>query len=475
MFGLIEQDLKNIQSKIDNQSNYLDTNFFTTDSGQIKTLRDVSFSANHSIRYYAQLSNKIDTISKHALSDGMDSYFLTMTLDGFYRDLHRGDYRRFNAFSEQKQKDILKYVPDGEVYGEVRQKMEAKKVLSVKDLYNILNYQTKRFFKSGAFQRLKKANKKYMYIRTVEPHKDGIPHFHMMLFIPKEFEDIFKKYFMKCYPAPRNAKVKSDLSKREQLKFPNLNDDDMISFQANIKDSAAYIMKYILKSFMDVKNQKEIDYIQAWYIKHRITRCVTSQTLIPQWIYQKVAMFENDWFHLSDMKLDKFHHCEWSHEDNYFHFIDNWSGREILYQYGLLQVLWNDRILKEYGTVKEKKLKSNIYDKTPTTWTKKDKPIPTFLNDVLIGHYFKGKNTFFKDNISPDFKSDYQLLNYYQSLDIETVNLQHYGYVKNCCIDRGLIQDKKSNLNEYISFDFKKEIKGLLKQCFVSLMLKTSA
>lgn len=437
MFGLTNHDLKNIQSKIDNQSNYLDTNFFTTDSGQIKTLRDVSFSANHSLRYYAQLSNKIDTISKHALSEGMDGYFLTMTLDGFYRDLYQGDYRRFNAFSDEKQKEILKYVPDGEVYGEVRQKIQAQKTLSVKDLYNILNYQTKRFFMSYAFKKLKKEKKRYMYIRTVEPHKDGVPHFHMMLFIPKEYQDIFKQYFIKCYPAPRNAEL-----------IPGTN--DIQGFQSEIIDSAAYIMKYILKSFMDVKNQKEIDYIQAWYIKHRITRCVTSQTLIPQWIYQKVAMFENDWFHLSDMKLDKFHHCEWSHEDNYFHFIDNWSGREIMYQYGLLQVLWNDRVLKEYGTVKEKKLKTNIYDKTPIKWTKKPKSIPIFLDDVLIGTYFKGKNFLFKDNISPDLKSDYQLLDYYQSLDVEIVNLQHYGHVKNVMIDRGLLDEHKQNLNDYL-------------------------
>ncbi|MDQ1433175.1 MAG: hypothetical protein QG634_545, partial [Patescibacteria group bacterium] len=172
MFGLTKNDLKAIQKKLDFQSDYLDDNFFTTSSGQIKTLRDVSFSANHSLRYYAQLSNKIDTMTKTSMSQGLHSCFLTMTLDGYFRDLLHGDYTRFDALSEYDKKIALQSVPSSEILGEVLQKIEARKTLTVKDLYNILNHQTKRYLQSYAFKKLKKSGQEYMYIRTVEPHKD---------------------------------------------------------------------------------------------------------------------------------------------------------------------------------------------------------------------------------------------------------------------------------------------------------------
>ncbi len=437
MFGLNKNDLKIIQNKVDNQSDYLDNNYFTTSSGQIKTLRDVSFSANHSERYYAQLSNKIDTMTKTAISIGLHSCFLTMTLDGYFRDLLHGDYRRFNKLSDEDKEIALKSVPNSEALGEVRQKIKAKLQLTIKDLYNILNHQTNTYLKSGAFQALKKANKKYMYIRTVEPHKDGVPHFHMMLYIPLEHVEHFKKFFVKSYPAPQNAK-----------KAPN--SDDLKGFQIDIRDTTAYIMKYILKSFMDVKKQKDIDYIQAWYIKHRIMRCVTSRALIPQWVYQKAFIFENDWFHLTDLMNDPHNHCEWSQEDNYFYFIDNYTDRELIYSFGVFQVVYNNRVIKEVGEPKEKNIKTKVYDKTPKEWTKKElSPVPIFDDNQQLGYFNKGKTTLFKDCISPVYKTDYELVQYYQGLDITSCNLQHYAYVRNHMIDRGLISsDLKMNINE---------------------------
>ncbi|MFT7002822.1 MAG: hypothetical protein ACJAWW_000155 [Sulfurimonas sp.] len=162
MFGLTKNDLKTIQNKLDNQSKYLDNNYFTTSSGQVKTLKDVSYSANHSVRYYAQLNNKIDTMTKTAFTQGLHSSFLTMTLDGYFRDLLHGDYTRFDNLSIEDKKIALQSVPSSEALGEVRQKIELRLTLTIKDLYNILNHQTKRYLKSYAFKKLKKQNVNYM-------------------------------------------------------------------------------------------------------------------------------------------------------------------------------------------------------------------------------------------------------------------------------------------------------------------------
>ena len=44
--------------------------------------------------------------------------------------------------------------------------------------------------------------------------------------------------------------------------------------------------------------------------------------------------------------------------------------------------------------------------------------------------------------------SDMQLYLYFNDLDPINCNYQHYFYVKNLCIDRGLIEDEKVSLNE---------------------------
>lgn len=438
MFGLTKNDLKTVQNKVDSQSSYLDNNYFTTSSGQVKTLKDVSYSANHSVRYYAQLNNKIDTMTKFAISQGLHSCFLTMTLDGYFRDLLYGDYTRFDKLSDKEKFIALQSVPSNEKHGEVRQKIEARKELTIKDLYNILNHQTSRFQQSYSFKKLKKQNENYMYIRTVEPHKDGVPHFHVMLYIPFEHIKQFKKDFIKSYPAPQNRRIKD--SKKYVVDY-NIDDVDLESFQTDIKDTTAYVMKYILKSFMDVKNQKKIDYIQAWYIKHRIMRCVTSRSLVPQWVYQLAYAFESDWFHLTDLMKDKNNHVEWSKEDNYFYFIDNHTGRELIYQYGKYQVVYEDRIIKEIGSVREKNINVKVYDKTPTKWTKKESPIPTYQDDNLIAYFVKD-NGFKSINKKPYQMKNYQLRQYFESIDINTVNPAHYAVTHNLLIDRGLINSE---------------------------------
>jgi hypothetical protein len=451
VYGLTKFDLKLVREKIVKQKDFLEDVSFTTPSGQTKTLLDVSFSANHSVRYYAQLSNKIDTISKHALIARLHSYFLTITLDGIFRDFIKGDYRRFDLLSDDDRIKLLKSVPDNEINGYIRSLIISRSVLSVRDLYNVLIFQTKNFFKSYAFKKLKKSGKQYMFVRTVEPHKDGVPHFHMMLWIPEEFSEVFKRSFIASYPAPRNAVLKKDLYAKEKIKFQDLKDDDMIAFQTNIKDSTAYIMKYIIKTFRNVQKNDDMDYLQAWYVKHRIMRCVTSRSVVPQWVYKLAYPFESDWFHLTDHLKDPTNFCEWSKEDNYFYFNETRTGRELIYTHGVLEVVYGDIVVKRLGEVKLKNSRSKYYDKIPKKWKSSlALPAKVYNNDDLIGLYKNNQFTFFRNNV-PDYMKDYQLLNYFNNLDLDTCNLQHFGYVKNCMIKRGLYLGDLVSLN-YFNF-----------------------
>ena len=54
---------------------------------------------------------------------------------------------------------------------------------------------------------------------------------------------------------------------------------------------------------------------------------------------------------------------------------------------------------------------------------------------------------------------DLRLYKYFQHIDnkIDTINLQHYGLVKNECIKRGLLSGEQISLNQY-NTDFNIEV-----------------
>ena len=78
------------------QRDYLDNHNFTTATGQVKSLLDVSFSANHSKRYYSEIINKINTINDIIAMEETQyqSIFITVTLDGYFRDFLKGNFSR---------------------------------------------------------------------------------------------------------------------------------------------------------------------------------------------------------------------------------------------------------------------------------------------------------------------------------------------------------------------------------------------
>jgi hypothetical protein len=381
----------------------------------------------------------------------LSSNFLTMTLDGIFRDFKRGDYTRYDLLSDEDRIKLLKSVPNNAINGYIRTLILSRVALSVHDLYNVLMFQTKNFFQSYAFKKLKKSGKQYMFVRTVEPHADGVPHLHMMLWIPEEFVEVFKRSFIASYPAPRNSVKKKDLHFKEknEYKYRELNDDDMISFQTNIRNSTAYIMKYIVKTFRNVQKNEDIDYLQAWYVKHRIMRCVTSRSVVPQWVYKLAYPFESDWFHLTDHIKDPTNFCEWSKEDNYFYFHESRTGRELIYTHGVLEIVYGDLVIKRIGEVKLKNVQKKYFEKIPKKWKPRPAPpVKVYYDDSLIGSYKNNQISLFRNNV-PDYMKDYQLIQYFNNLDIETCNLHHYAYVNNCMINRGLLVGDILSLNDY--------------------------
>lgn len=429
-YGLSSHDLKYCRDKIDGQKSYLSNNHFHTSTGQVKSLLDVSFSANISERYYSQLSNKINTMSDLAKSQNLKPVFLTITLDGFFRGLLTANYSKWDRLSEIEKFEYLRHIPNNEVHGFLRDKIKERIKFTIKDCYNVLAFQWYRYSSGYAFKKIKKDGKQFIYLKAAEPHKDGVPHFHVLLWIPETFFESFKKDFKRYFPAPQNHKP-----------IENGNEGDSKGFQTAIHNPVGYIMKYATKSFMDLRTGEDLNYLQSWYIKHKIRRITTSHSTIPQWVYQKVFAIEKDWYHLTDLNIREPMLCEWNKEDDHFTLIED-NGRVLQYDRGVLTLryLGSDRVIQQLGEFKDTpKIQPRKLEPVPSTWMKPTQP------KKYIDVYIDGDHSLFHNGVilkltpQPLKMSDFELLNYWQNIDFETVNNSHLEHLRNILVDRGLI------------------------------------
>jgi len=438
MYGISQNDLEQTTKKLKIQKKYLEDSFFFTKSGQVKTLLEVSFHANHSSRYYAEIINKINTINTIILTEAIEyqPIFLTITLDGFFRGFLKGDFSRYD---ERKHSHLI---PNDEQRGFLRDKIARGERFNIKELYNCLNHQVKRFQQSSPYKNISKSGYKAHYIKVTEPHKkDGVPHMHMMLYIPKIHTELLLEAYIKYFPAPQNLKPLKDKSGLS-CKLGQIN-----GFQWEIKSAPAYILKYLFKSFRNVKNNEELDELQSWYVTHRILRVVTSHSLIPAWIYRKVMPLEKDWFYLTDIKRNGI--CEWSSELDYF-ILEDENKKVLEYNQGVFKYIVHGKVIKEFG---EKKYRPSLVIKLQKTIKrdiKKDVEVQGCFPANEDNRYVFDKDTHKltekkKGMIALNYMTNSQLLAYERKLenglDVKNLSIeyeQRLELLDNEIIKRGL-------------------------------------
>lgn len=125
---------------------------------------------------------------------------------------------------------------------------------------------TKMFSRLRHDRSLKELTKdERIYFRVNEPHKNGTPHTHILLFVPK-----------------------SSIN-RVVTAFKRLFDNKTNDIQTDIKNATSYVMKYINKTLPLSKKENlstKEKYLNAWYCKHRIVRFNCSKTLAPLSLYR---------------------------------------------------------------------------------------------------------------------------------------------------------------------------------------------
>ncbi|MDO9303852.1 MAG: replication endonuclease [Sulfuricurvum sp.] len=237
-YGLYPNDLVVVREKLRLQDNFLKFSYITNDhTGQSFSLKDCIVSSNHNPqRYYGEIQNRINTLEREALNAGLTPVFLTMTLPSEYHEMKQinGKLEYNPKFNNSSPKDNVKILT--KLWAKLRQDRSLKEL--TKD------------------QR--------MYYRVNEPHKDGTPHTHILLFIPKDQIDRVEIAFKRLFIPVGNK------------------------FEKNIRSASSYIMKYINKTLPMSKDQisKQDQYINAWYVKHRVNRFCSSRSMAPMYLYR---------------------------------------------------------------------------------------------------------------------------------------------------------------------------------------------
>ena len=507
-YGLSEQDLSNAILKVAKQKNYLESKTFITNFGEVKSFLDFSYSANNSERYYSRILNKVDTFVSTSLSRDLVPLFLTVTADGFFRRFMKGDY---SEWTPELRESYKKSIPNNDRNGFYLDYLDGHNTLTPKDVYKIISHQLRRFYNCETLRNIKKDGFRYTSIRVTEPHKDGVPHFHILMYIPKDYIPSLYEEFYNFFPAPRNrqrltyrnttGKHRRDgeyicdmlLERNDNLKTFKMY--ETFGFQTQIRSAAGYILKYLLKSFKNLIEDKELDYLQAWYVHNKIPRIITTHTLVSQTVYHKVAMIEPCWYYLTHVKRSGGLTVDTLND--YFRFEDE-TGRTILHDNGFFMLSLDKKILFTYG---KKKFFIQKVRMRGLTWSAskpknfkilriyeiyrthkeyiyyintnfKDGTLLSFANssDFSVTHIYElgismdadGEFQGFSDVFGFDtmqdightpvsLLSDLDAFDQYQTFDFDMYVPGRYAILKNSLIDRGLLREEKVNPNDFNS------------------------
>lgn len=420
LYNISKDDKKNVDDKLTRQINFLKNRCLTYHDERLsKTLFDLSYGAN--IRpdvYLAEMSNRVNTMMQYAEQNKFDDpFFITITPKSEYKPLKQIKLGKSNYY---KLIDNPKFNGNPDY---------------VKEARDYLSYTWTKFLNNRVFNKqiLPKYGIKSIYAKTYEPQLDGTPHLHVLLFVPKGYKDRILKACSESFKHSR-FDVKTDFYEDKQAVL-------------------SYIMKYILKSFSNSKTG-ELDTVGYWYAKNRIMRFTTSRTLLPLKFYRLIKHGDNkDYLDLTNRYKIGLIEPQIMLKNTY---MDKPYNELKMSDYKLHSIIYKE-VIDDYLTETMIYRRKQGFDfhiifpvpKLKFSLVKKKRPIPLYHDTSKIGYIFDGIAYYFKDSINIKAKSDIFLYEYYNNLDIDTCDLNHFGYVKNELISRGLIQGEILSLNDY--------------------------
>ena len=251
-YGLSNSDVNFAINKIEKQKFFYDNHFLTLPDGREALLSQVvsNFYVNPN-RYISEIKHRIYELYDVAKLKDLVPVFLTITLPSEY---HRHKYIEVSFGKEVKVKN-KNFNSDYEEY-------------TPRNLVEILQSYFKSFVDLRAVRNIPKD--KRLYFKVIEPHKTGVPHMHIMYFIPKENISKFKNAFVNF------------CERKNILQY---------DFQVNIYNPINYLIKYILKSVDDYRFENTENFkfsnLVLWYVRWGIRRFSMSRVFCRLDLYRK--------------------------------------------------------------------------------------------------------------------------------------------------------------------------------------------
>lgn len=415
MYGITSENRKLAKKKVSLTKKFYKENFIKIGNDNIPLADIVSNSIMNTHRYLAEINNRVSSLFQYAQSKNLVNVFVTLSAESIYHPTTtatKGNRRVFNK-----------------KYGGRRYLCKIKNPVT-NEKFKLLNPDENRqkYFPKQTSKHLSKLFKKLtdtynyksipkeerLYFRVTEPHEDGTPHLHISFFMPENVVDSFISEISNIFQAPQ------------------------IKIEKNVNNPIAYLMKYILKTFDDLRCKDELSDLSYWYILHGICRMYTSKLLISLDVYRlfggRYTMLE-----LTRMYKDK----------EIKVFVDPETNKPY-------------EIFNKYGSVWQKKHFKTSFNDTNFDIRKPclkfQLPQGDFFTRVVIDDkqykYYKDTNElieYLSIPISPLEMSDFYLRDYYYSLDVENedISLLHFGITQNECVRRDLIQGEIQSLNDF--------------------------
>lgn len=231
--------------KIKNQKSFLISNYIEFENEKVPLINFFKNAFINPNRYIAEVQHRVHSLHQYAQEKRLANIFITITLPSQYhpyksnKNGHTYKNRNYNNIEPKEASKHLSQL--------------FRKALNNRTYYDI-------------------PKKDKCYFRVIEPHKSGVPHTHISLFVPEE----------------KKAKV-IKMFRSYQKRWKN-----QIDIQADVDNPVSYLMKYILKGLDDLRGfapdtEEGLTDLSLWYIYHGITRIFTSRTLIQLGVYRRLA------------------------------------------------------------------------------------------------------------------------------------------------------------------------------------------
>lgn len=497
-YGLSGYQIKQAKKKLEFNRDYMLNHGVQIDNKMVPYSDFVTNSYTNSNRYIAELQHRAWSIYDYAKGKSLKNIFFTLTLPSKWhpKKTFKNKLVKNKKFAGRKficTINKIKFLNahvtqrfNGLTFEPILDFSETIDKYSPRNASKELSKMLKYLFNERSYRSIEKDDR--CYFRVTEPHKDGTPHVHMSLFVPEDKVSSIVKSLTRLYPAPLGK------------------------IETEVNSPVSYLMKYVFKTLDDLRDEDaDISNLTLWYLYHGISRFYTSRTFISLEIYRKlhgmygledlttkylmdevsvyvyndtkkIAMIENEFGTIYVPKP-----VNWSEKINR---IDNTSTRikfkittnlKQKFQFLNATVMQNIPFIEptlDYDNKIDKNTCVSLDSGFESVY-KEEKPFPiTFkIGDIdFISYNFRIKqlqadnklleeigvaplplsSVLIKQTVKPYQMNDFELYNYFHSLDIDTVDDKHYIYTRNLLIERGYHDGewlKLTSVDEVMNFE----------------------